>query len=106
MLTATQSREAAKVIKANLTKAFKNLRRGGYVCKQNFFCCQSCGRAAITADKVIFYHAQDNESLLERGEVWLAWSGDGAHIVEVLEQHGLDCEWDGDDANRILVRLP
>lgn len=93
----------------NLTKACADLRRQGYFARSRpIACCQSCGWAEVERhgkrDKAIFYHAQDADLLKETGELWLAWSGDGAEIVEALEKRGLDAEWDGDDATRILVR--
>lgn len=98
-------------IKKRLTKAFRVLRKQGYAAKQNYWCCQSCGWAAIDADysskdaaKAVFYHKQDAADIISRGEVFLAWRGIGGEIVTILRNQGLDVEWDGEENTRILVK--
>jgi hypothetical protein len=98
-----------KEIKNKLTKAFRELRKLGYFARQNFWCCQSCGCNAVPdeySEKYVFYHGQDNDCLNERGECYLAWSGDGAQIVKVLEDTGLKVTWDNNEFTRILVGKP
>ena len=78
--------------KTNLTKAFKELRKNGYFAKQNWKCCQSCGWAAMTdeeAEKAVFYHKQDNDTLKSKGECHLAWSGNRKEIVAVLKKNDI-----------------
>jgi len=90
----------------NLTPAFKALRKEGFFARQNFWCCQSCGCAAVPEDKseaYVFYHAQDKQDLVSKGSCYLAWSGDGAKIVEVLTAHGIKTEWDGSANTRIKM---
>jgi hypothetical protein len=93
---------------SKLTKAFDELRKHGYFAKEDFWCCQTCGWAAIPdeqADKAVFYHNQDTERLQETGELYLCWSGDGQEIKTILEAEGLTVEWDGTDNTRILVKV-
>jgi Domain of unknown function (DUF6891) len=77
----------------------------GYFARANWWCCQTCGVAAIPNDFVnyVFYHEQDAHKLREEGRLLLAWGGDGNLIVKVLQEHGLDVEWDGSDRHRILI---
>lgn len=90
--------------------AFRKLRQAGYFAKQNFWCCQSCGWAAVPdekADRVVFYHHQDNASWGGGRELvsalYLAWSGDGEEIVLILESCGLTVEWSGSENSRIVI---
>ena len=91
--------------------AFKALRKKGYFARMNFWCCQSCGWAAIEedkADKAVFYHNQDHVDAWDtdnnlQNKLYLCWAGDGKVITEVLTQHGLDVEWEGSDDKRIVV---
>jgi hypothetical protein len=92
----------------NLTAAFNELTDNGYFAKQNFSCCQSCGWASIDddkSDKVVFYHQQDKDNLIETGECYLSWTGNGNLIVEVLNRHGISTEWNGSEDKRIKITL-
>jgi hypothetical protein len=92
--------------KSNLTVAFKDLRKHGYFARQNFMCCQSCGWAGVPdgkEDKVVFFHNQDNENRLNGEPFYLAWSGDGNLICDVLREHGIEVKWDGGNDTRICV---
>ena len=60
-----------------LTLAFKELRKSGYLAKQNFCCCQSC-----------------------------AWAGNGKEIVEILNKYGIETEWSGSENTRIKITIP
>lgn len=94
--------------KTKLTKAFKELRKQGYFARQNFWCCQTCGWAAMTdeeSDKAVFYHAQDNDDLIEDGSCHLAWSGDGKLIADILTKNGVKVDWDGNNSKRIKISL-
>ena len=94
--------------KSKLTKAFSELRKMGYVAKQNFWCCQRCAWEALTdeeAEKAVFYHEQDNKDLKENGTCNLAWNGDGKLIVEILEKNGVKVDWNGTDNSRIGIEL-
>jgi hypothetical protein len=91
--------------RTNLSNAFAQLRKQGYVAKQNFTCCQSCGWAAIYDAKLaVFYHSQDAQGLRKGDDLYLCWSGDGQEIVDVLKNYGLDVEWEGTNNRRIMVK--
>lgn len=99
-----------KVTKEQVTKAFKELRKLGYFARQNFLCCQSCGWATVPeekADKVVFYHNQDNEAwnsnrILEH-DLYLAWSGNASEIRSVFESNGMRVDHDGSQNTRIVI---
>ena len=89
-----------------ITGAFKALRKAGYFARQNFWCCQSCGWAAIPEEKskkVVFFHNQDAERKRAGSSFYLAWSGDGAEICRILSEHGVKTEWDESPDTRIRV---
>ena len=93
-------------MKSNLTKAFAALRKAGYFAKQNFWCCQTCGWAAVPdeqAKKAVFYHNQDNARKKAGKPFMLAWSGDGNQICKILNDNGIKTNWSGDEDNRIEV---
>ena len=69
----------------------------------------------------VFYHRQSTEDLVQGGECYLAYGlinttkyGEvglptaevGRIAVLTLRECGLEVEWDGDEAKRILVRFP
>ena len=93
-----------------ISRGFAQLRKDGYLAKQSFWCCNSCAWAAMTyvqAEKAVFYHSQEASSLKKTGDVWLAWSGDGQHIIDTFLKLGmnpLDIEWDGSLDSKILLR--
>lgn len=91
---------------SKLNRAFKALRKAGYFARQNFWCCQNCGWAAVPDgkdEKVVFYHNQDNEQKLEGEPFYLAWAGDGNEICQILRDAGITVQWDGSDGQRIQV---
>ena len=91
----------------NLSKAFAELRKNGYFAKQNFWCCQSCGWAALTdeqAERAVFYNAQDYSDYKRGHDVYLSWAGDGEFISQILTKHNLELEWDGSPSHRIIVK--
>jgi hypothetical protein len=97
----TDTREAIKA-------AFGELRRRGYFCRSNFWCCQTCALAAVPegrGEQYVFYHRQDARDLDREGACYLSWGGDGSEIAEALRGAGLAVEWDGTDAQRMWVRL-
>ena len=90
----------------NLTKGFRELRKHGYWSKQNHTCCQSCGWSEVPEgkeDKVVFYHQQDNEDKVRHQPFYLCWSGDGHEITRILNECGVQTDWDGSESKRIRV---
>jgi len=69
-------------------------------------CCQNCGWHAIPdgkSDKAVFFHQQDNQSKKDGEPFYLAWSGDGQQICDILNRNGVVTEWNGSDSTRIGV---
>jgi hypothetical protein len=91
--------------KEQINAGFRNLRKAGYFAKQNWWCCQSCGVAAIpeTENKDVSYHAQDAERLRETGQTYLNWSGDLGEIRKAFEDAGVPVIQNGSDKQRILI---
>lgn len=90
-----------------LNTAFRTLRKNGYFARQNFWCCSSCGCAAVPethSETFAFYHRQDGQRLAKTGETYLTWAGDPAVIRFACESAGLVVEHDGSDRQRILVK--
>lgn len=94
--------------------AFRELRKLGFVAKQNFSCCQGCAWSELSSltpepENVVFYHNQDYDAFdkqtknLEHG-IYLAWSGNGQQIVDVFTSHGYEVEWNGTENERILIK--
>lgn len=86
--------------------AFRTLRKRGYFARQNFWCCQTCGCAAVPEDHAksyVFYHNQDAETLKKDGGTFLAWDGDGDEIVKCCLEAGLIVKWDGNKNTRIWI---
>jgi len=92
--------------KPNLRRAFSDLRKAGYFARMNFWCCQSCGWAAVPdekADKAVFYSNQDNEELKTKGRCFLTWDGDPKEIINILQENNIMTEWKGSPNSRILI---
>jgi hypothetical protein len=96
-----------KTLKRNLTYAFKELRKMGYIAEQDFWCCSTCAWSSIDSSnkKVVFYHSQDNDNLKENGTCYLSWSGNAKEIVDVLKKHGVGVKHDGDEEKRIFIDI-
>ena len=87
-------------------KAFQILRKKGYFARMNFWCCQSCAWYAIPEElskKVVFFHAQDNEDLNNKGHVFIAWAGNGQEIKDVFQSVCLNVVWSGAENQRFEV---
>lgn len=100
--------EEAIRFNVNIKKSFVALRRKGYFARMNFWCCQSCAWADVPegkGDKAVFYHEQDNARIDQDRGVYLAWAGNGAEIKQILEEHGLFVDWDGNEHQRLFVQL-
>lgn len=91
-----------------IASAFSALRKAGYIARANYKCCQSCALAALPdgTEKYVVYHAQDADDLKVNGECYVAWGGNGAEIVSVLNAHGVKTEWDGSPVRRIKMVRP
>jgi len=78
--------ERVKEIRKRLFKSFTNLRKLGWICESNWTCCSTCGWYELKFEnnidtpekenelKAIFYHSQDEETFIENGKVYLAWT--------------------------------
>jgi hypothetical protein len=110
-----------------LDRTFETLESSGIVCRQNYSCCGNCGRAEISEEILkmrasgrevrgyCFYHQQDTESAVRGGGTYLAYGsvlrGEkasvdiGTEIERALQIAGLQTDWDGTLAKRILVKL-
>jgi hypothetical protein len=70
---------------------------------------KSCGIAEIPnskKEKFVFYHDQDAMRLWEKGETYLCWQGDAKFICDMMQAAGLEVEHNGDERERILIKLP
>lgn len=109
-MSITRPKEGSYGGKESLNKAFRTLRKAGYLAKQNFMCCSSCGWAEINAipddsKKAVFYHTQDADDLKDYGNCHLSWRGDGHEIVRILVENGVDATWDGHHTTRIEINI-
>lgn len=101
--------------KLNLNKAFRELRKLGYIAEQDLGSTQTSGWSYAEKKakekgygddyKAVFYHGQDADDLKETRTCHLAWSGDGQEIVKVLEANDIYVEWDGSDNKRIKITI-
>ncbi len=101
-----------------LTGAFRDLDLAGIVAREVFTCCQNCGNAEIGDEfsrgqkprGFVFYHEQDAERGVDGEGVYLAYNGFdqaaiGAEVVAALRRRGLQPQWNGSTATRILLPL-
>lgn len=109
-----------------LDAAFAELESRGILARQNYWCCGTCGCAAIDEEMseagaqargYTFYHEQDTESAVEGHGLYLNYGAAdheagpqaaveiGEEIRGTLEHHGLQVDWDGTVEKRIGVAL-
>ena len=95
-----------KEFRKKLTIAFKKLRKLGYFAKQRHTCCNTCGWAEIPDgrdDKAVFYHLQDNDSLLSNdSKLNLSWSGNHEEIIGVLKSVGIEASCENPPYKKIV----
>ncbi len=93
--------------KQKLNELFKQLRKEGFVARQNFMCCQTCALAELDAkgikdgDNYTFYHRQDKEYFDKNNRLMLAWGGNGTKIATLAQKLGIMVNWNGTDNQRI-----
>lgn len=91
---------------SEIAKAFRELRKLGYVANRHFWCCNSCAWSDLSdeeAKKAVFLHSQAEDTWRERGYTYLAWDGEGQEIFKVLEESGLRPVWDGTNATKFKI---
>lgn len=102
-----------KTDKQVLNDVFRELRKKGFVARQNYWCCQSCAWSAVESEydtnddsNIVFYHNQDADAF-ENGNLesilYLAWQGDGETIRDTFEDYGFNVAWDGTKNKRIGI---
>ena len=103
--------------KDKVTAAFRALRKLGYVARQNFTCCSTCGSYELgemvtdrggdpDTAKVIWYHRQDAEAFANgrlTRNLLLRWNGDASEIKQALEAQGLLVIHNGEASQCIAV---
>ena len=105
----------------NIKRAFRKLRKQGYIARMNFMCCSSCawyeiGGYALAGirkeelpepEKVVFFNKQSNDSFDNKGNLkyslCLQWAGDPSEIMVALKGEGLLVEHNGDESQTIFV---
>jgi hypothetical protein len=110
-----------------LDRAFAELERASILTRQNYWCCGTCGNAAID-DEIrklkrrrkpvrgyTFFHEQDTEAAVDNGFLMLNYGAaeddDSAarevarFIVRTLKKHKLRTKWNGDLNRRIELEL-
>ena len=117
--------------KTKLNAAFANLRKQGFIARQNFACCGSCAGYEISTyvkdlkparqakvKGAITYNRQDGQAAFGRlyigfGPVGVHGVGDfglpaeevGKALVEALTAQGLQVEWNGNPDERVKVTV-
>ncbi|WP_435152112.1 DUF6891 domain-containing protein [Candidatus Pelagibacter bacterium nBUS_44] len=105
-----------------INKAFNKLMDFNILAKKDWACCQTCGHAemdeylntfnkhyrigSLELKNYIFFHDQDRENLDSVGSTYLAYDLDEKAkmtVMQVLKDHGLNPEWDGNQNKRIKI---
>lgn len=81
---------------SRLTKAFEEIATQNVLALQNFSCCGTCGSAEASGEMYehnnwgyIYFHEQDTETLIERGETYLGYGVNWQHICTEEEYEAL-----------------
>lgn len=98
--------------KRKLDAAFRALRKKGYIARQRFLCCGSCGGYALAEHfdkkgipegkerKAVWYCEQSDPST---GGIYVNWQGDPVEICGIIRSVGLQAYHDGDEGMAILI---
>jgi len=101
--------------KTKVDLLFKALRKKGYIARQNYLCCGSCGAYELgelfskkgipegDERKAVTYCRQSGAHFKECANVYLNWGGNGNEIVQTAHELGIVCDWDGSHASRIRL---
>jgi len=118
-----------KELKKQINLAFKELRKNGFIAKQDWACCNSCGMKDIydevneeyidagkpEPDGFVFYHCQNTDLLKGYAETYLAWGAIdcemskkeeikiGKTIVNILNKFDINVEWNGRIDTKIFI---
>ena len=110
-----------KVTRSKVLKAFRLLRKQGFIAKGNFSCCTSCATSELEnmakLEKNIvgwvYWHKQCEKTYQEIGELYLGWGlledGDDKakevvkKICKALTACGVKYEWDGSLTKKVKV---
>ena len=110
---------------AKLNVAFAKIRKAGILARQSFWCCQTCGSSAMDQriDELAvkskapfgccFYHRQDAAYKKEGEPFYLTYYTSnedictteqiGRKIVHILNENGIETDWDGTSVQRIKI---
>ena len=110
-----------KKIEEKITKVFDKLEKQRIVCRQNFWCCQTCGShnliqsydKNLNYDGYCFYHNQDYDDLKKANYTYLSYGGFrdedmisiGLKIVKAFKKEGIQVFWDGSPNTRIRIEF-
>lgn len=97
-----------------LNKVFRDLRKEGYIARQNYKVCQNTGWYGLSDEynakggtPAVFYHRQDAKESIKDSKIvstlYLAWQGDGKVIESIIKKHGLKVDWNGSQYDRIGI---
>lgn len=95
-----------------IREAFESLRKNGISALEGFCYTQSSAWAAAPYGNVCFYTEQSLDCMEQYGNITIAWRSEdespilGQKIVEVMQSHGLQTEWDGSVDKCIKVYIP
>lgn len=106
--------DKGREVRSGIAKAFRALRKQGYVAKAHFSCCGSCGTAELgmmnpLPTKWVFFHRQGSANLRNRGEVRVVWGDtveNGQEIAKAFTDAGLTVDWNRTVDETIGVSLP
>lgn len=105
-------------LSSDLDKAFKELKKMGFLALQDHWCCKSCGCGDLEdSKKWCFFHRQDLETIFEgKGSCYLTFGGSnncidkkvieiGNEIMEIFNKCNLEPEWDKNPMVRIRFTI-
>jgi hypothetical protein len=110
-----------------LDAAFDELNARGILARHHWWCCQTCGRAAMPEERAraialgrpargyAFYHVQDTEAAADGRGIYLAYSSFedrpkaevaiAEEVVALLRAYDFVPEWDGKASSRVHVPM-
>lgn len=122
------TREELTAIRTRVQKAFRWLRRHGFICRARYKCCSTCaihGIASMAADEQkeysCYWHWQDEFAFQETGILYLRFcyfppknfpdeidtslleKRGGILIAEAMARYGLIVEWEEEAGKCIII---
>ena len=113
-----------RILRRLIRRAFRELRKDGLICCENFACCTTCASSEISdildenpgALGAVSWNSQDEDDLRKTGRVMIGFLSSkddpllqvqvGLRAAQAFRDAGLEAIWDESPGRKIEIMLP